>query len=280
MLDDLTSIGPIAKTENTSFISGKSNYEWEKKRIKKWQKCFRCSQQWQNSQKVFTCIIWIYHFSRTQKKKTKKPWDKILSALESWIKFWNEHEKQFFLMAWCLPRHSTRNALTDVPCSFLRLIRLQAILPFLLTIFSVGHRSRFPLCVRVGCIWFLHSLSLVLDTEDRESQVLLTRPFTLSQLFIGLTLKHCGNSILVSKADALHNVESYIKSNWLSLVSLRKKRSCVCSSATNTVIFKAARLGRGKGSPWKRWPLKSPAMWNRHKIYGCFKLVTGDLYLQ
>lgn len=184
-------------------------------------------------------------------------------------------------MAWCLPRHSTRNALTDVLRSFLRLIRLQAILPFLLTIFQRRPQILIPLvCARVSCIWFLHSLSLALDTEDREGQVLLTRPFTLSRLFIGLTLKHCGNSILVSKADALHNVESYIKPNWLSLVSLRKNQSCVCSSATNTVVFKAARLGWGKGSPWKRWPLKSSAMWSRHKIYGCFQLVTGDLYLQ
>ncbi len=30
-----------------------------------------------------------------------------------------------------MPRHSTRNALTDVSCSFFRLFRLRAILPFL-----------------------------------------------------------------------------------------------------------------------------------------------------
>ncbi len=39
-----------------------------------------------------------------------------------------------------MPRHSTRNALTDVSRSFFRLIRLRAILPFLQTIFQ--HRPQ------------------------------------------------------------------------------------------------------------------------------------------
>lgn len=177
-------------------------------------------------------------------------------------------------MRWRLPTHSTRNALTDVLRSFFRLIRLLATLPFLLTIFQRRPQISFPLvCASRLHLVLSQFVASVEHGRQREPGAFNKTLYALSALYwVNIETLWKLNLGIKSRCFAwcriLHKVQLIIADG-----VFQEKQSCICSSATKKTKKQAAR------SDW-RWPLKTPATWNRHKIYGCFQLVTGDLYLQ
>lgn len=158
--------------------------------------------------------------------------------------------------------------------SFLRLISFRAIIEFLRNIsYSVGRRF--------GRISFLSRVHLVPSQSVANSgQGRQREPGAFNKTLYAFSALYCVNIETLRKLDLALESRCFARCRIIHKVQL-----IITGVFTESRVFLLWRAqtrseGRPDTSPWKRWPIKRPAMWSRDEIYECFQLVTRDLYLQ